>query len=88
MKIDYHKNFSRQFVKLRRNEQERVLNALKLFENEPFAKRLRNPPLKGNLSQFHSIDAGGDLRLLYFEKEENHIVAVFVAVGSHSQIYG
>ena len=88
MKIEYHKNFTKQFKKLQRKEQECVLNTLKLFENEPFAKQLRNHPLKGELSQFRSISAGGDLRLHYYEKEPNHIIVVFVAIGSHSQLYG
>jgi len=88
MKIEYHKNFAKQFEKLQRKEQERILNALMLFEKEPFAEQLKNHPLKGNLSQFRSISAGGDLRLHYHEKETNHIVVVFVAIGSHSQLYG
>jgi addiction module RelE/StbE family toxin len=88
MKIDYHKNFSKQFEKLQKKEQERVLNTLKLFVGDPFAEQLKNHPLKGKLSQFRSISSGGDLRLHYYEKEPNHIVVVFVAIGSHSQLYG
>ena len=88
MKIDYHKNFTKQFEKLQRKEQERVFNTLKLFEEEPFAEQLRNHQLKGELYQFRSISVGGDLRLHYYEKEPNHIVVVFVAIGSHSQLYG
>jgi len=88
MKIEYHKNFIKQFEKLQRKEQERVLNAMKLFENEPFSEQLRNHRLKGELSQFRSVSAGGDLQLHYYEKEPNHIVVVFVAIGSHSQLYG
>ena len=53
MIIEYHKNFTKQFEKLHRKEQDRVLNTLKLFENEP-----------------------------------NHIIVVFAAIGSHSQLYG
>ena len=91
MKIEYHKNFTKQFEKLQRQEQERVLNTLKLFEKEPFAEQLRNHPLKGKLSRFRSISSGGDLRLHYYEKEPNEvhsIIVVFTAIGSHSQLYG
>ena len=88
MKIEYHKNFIKQFEKLQRKEQEHVLNTLKLFENEPFAEQLRNHQLKGELFQFRSISVGGDLRLHYYEKEPNHIIVVFSAIGSHSQLYG
>ena len=87
MKIEYYKNFIKQFEKLQRKEQERVLNTLKLFENNPFAEQLRNHKLRGSLSEFRSISAGGDLRLHYYEKEPNHIVVVFTAIGSHSQLY-
>jgi addiction module RelE/StbE family toxin len=87
MKIEYHKNFIKQFEKLQKKQQQRVLDALKLFEKEPFAEQLRNHPLKGNLSEFRSISVGGDLRLHYYEKEPNHIIVVFVAIGSHSQLY-
>lgn len=87
MKIEYHKNFTKQFEKLKRNEQTRVLDVLKTFVNEPFAEQLRNHQLKGKLSNFRSISAGGDIRLHYYEKEPNHVIVVFVAIGSHSQLY-
>jgi addiction module RelE/StbE family toxin len=87
MKIEYHKNFLKQFKKLKRNEQSRVLEVLRLFANDPFAEQLRNHQLKGKLSKFRSISAGGDIRLHYYEKEHNHLVVVFVATGSHAQLY-
>ena len=87
MKIEYHKNFIKQFSNLQKKEQLRVLETLKLFEKEPFSESLRNHQLKGNLSQFRSVSAGGDIRLHYYEKEPNHIIVVFVAIGSHSHLY-
>jgi addiction module RelE/StbE family toxin len=88
MKIEYHKNFTKQFEKLRKNEQKRVLSTLKLFEKDPFAEQLKNHSLKGPLSKFRSISSGGDIRLHYYEKEPGHLIVVFVAIGSHSQLYG
>ncbi|MDR1340797.1 MAG: type II toxin-antitoxin system mRNA interferase toxin, RelE/StbE family [Prevotellaceae bacterium] len=88
MKIEYHKNFTKQFEKLRKGEQERILSTLKLFEKEPFNEQLRNHQLKGELSKFRSISSGGDIRLHYYEKAPDHITVVFVATGSHSQLYG
>ncbi|MDR0941093.1 MAG: type II toxin-antitoxin system mRNA interferase toxin, RelE/StbE family [Bacteroidales bacterium] len=87
MKIEYHKNFTKQFEKLRKREQEGVIIALQVFKKDPFASQLRNHQLQGNLSQFRSISVGGDLRLHYYEKTPNHIVVVFVAIDSHSQLY-
>jgi addiction module RelE/StbE family toxin len=87
MKIEYHKNFTKQFKKLRKKEQEHIINTLKLFEKNPFAKPLRNHLLKGQLANFRSISAGGDIRLHYYEKEPNNFIVVFVAIGSHSELY-
>jgi addiction module RelE/StbE family toxin len=87
MKIKKKKNFTKQFSNLQKKEQLRALETLKLFEKAPFSESLRNHQLKGNLSQFRSISAGGDIRLHYYEKEPNHIVVVFVAIGSHSHLY-
>ncbi|MDR1518269.1 MAG: type II toxin-antitoxin system mRNA interferase toxin, RelE/StbE family [Dysgonamonadaceae bacterium] len=60
---------------------------MKLFEKEPFAEQLRNHSLQGELSGFRFISAGGDIRLHYYEKEPRHVFVVFVAIGSHSQLY-
>jgi len=87
MTIEYHKNFLKLFSKLQKREQEQVLAALKLFAENPFAEQLRNHPLKGQLSKFRSISAGGDIRLHYYEKDSTAVV-VFVSVGSHAQLYG
>ena len=87
MKIEYHKSFTKQFSDLPKKVQLRVLVTLKLFEKDPFSELLRNHQLKGNLSQFRSISAGGDIRLHYYEREPNHIIVVFVAIGSHFQLY-
>jgi len=88
MKIEYHKNFIKQFERFQRKEQEHVLYTLKIFEKEPFAEQLRNHRLRGKLSRFRSISAGGDIRLHYYEEKPNHIIVVFVAIGSHTQLYG
>ena len=87
MKIEYHKNFTKQFSNLQKKEQIRVIETLKLFEKAPFSELLRYHQLKGSLSQFRSVSAGGNIRLHYYENEPNHVIVVFVAIGSHSQLY-
>ena len=86
MKIELSKNFEKQFVKLRRNEQARVLACLKEFRVNPSLPALRNHALKGEYQGYQSISAGGDLRLHYYEKNDQ-ITFVFVSVGSHSRLY-
>ena len=86
MKIELTKNFEKQFAKLRRNEQLRVLDCIREFERNPDAPSLRRHALKGKYRRFKSLSAGGDLRLHYYEKDDN-VTFVFVSVGSHSQLY-
>ena len=86
MKIELSKKFKTQFAKLRRNEQARVIACLKAFKIDPDSPPLRRHALKGEYLGHYSISAGGDLRLHFYEKDDN-ITFVFVNVGSHSQLY-
>ena len=83
----YSKNFQKQYDKLRRNEQARVQACLELFLINPDSPSLGRHALKGKYQGSYSINAGGDLRLHYYE-EGDHITFVFVRVGTHSQLYG
>jgi mRNA interferase YafQ len=84
--IEFSKKFTKQFEKLRKNEQKRVIETLKLFEGDPSNPKLRNHELSGEYKEFRSISAGGDIRLHYYE-ESGKITVVFVAIGTHSQLY-
>jgi len=86
MKISFRKEFVKQFEKLRKAEQERVNEALALFEKDPFAPKLRNHALKGKYDKIRSISAGGDIRLHYYEKDDK-ITIIVIEIGTHSQLY-
>jgi addiction module RelE/StbE family toxin len=86
VRIELTKDFEKQFKKLRRNEQIRVVECLRVFERYPETLTLRRHALKGKYKRFMSISAGGDLRLHYYEKDDS-ITCVFVSAGSHSQLY-
>ena len=58
---------------------------IEIFLQEPEAHKLRNHALTGEYRGQRSVSAGGDLRLYYIELDEN--VVLFVAVGTHSQLY-
>ena len=87
MKIKLTKHFQKEFAKLRQNEKDRVHACLDAFQVNPDAPSLRRHALKGEFLGYMSINAGGDLRLHYYE-EDDQITFVFVRVGSHSQLYG
>jgi addiction module RelE/StbE family toxin len=85
MHVDFTKAFDKQFQKLPRKKQEQAKDAVTLFLQDIAAPSLRNHGLKGEWLGFRSISAGGDLRL-HFEVISDDTV-LFVAVGSHSQLY-
>jgi addiction module RelE/StbE family toxin len=85
MHIDFTKGFNKQFEKLPRKNQERAKAAITLFLQNLAAPSLRNHALKGEWLGYYSISAGGDLRLNF--KMINKTTVLFVAVGSHSQLY-
>ena len=86
MKLKFTKEYQKQFDKLRRNEKIRVQKCVKAFKTNPNLPSLRRHPLKGEFLGYSSISAGGDLRLHYYEEDDN-ITFIFVNVGSHSQLY-
>jgi addiction module RelE/StbE family toxin len=85
MKISYSKGFLAQ-AKLLTASQKLALNAaIALFEQNPAYPTLRNHPLRGKYKTYRSIDIEPDLRALYIQKSNNE--TVFVAVGTHTQLY-
>ena len=79
------KKFNRQLAGLKPAEQQRCLKRIAQFKTNPAHPLLRVHMLTGKYGGHHSISAGGDLRIIFF-REENY--TVFVAIGSHSQLYG
>ncbi len=87
MLIRFSDDFDRQFRdRLNNKQRNQVLDAIDLFTGEPFHKDLRNHALLGEWAGYRSISVGGDLRLHF--KMSDRKTASFVAVGSHSQLYG
>lgn len=85
MKIFFHKNFERQFKKLKVNERKKFKERIKLFINDPFNLVLGNHPLHGKYKGYRSINIGGSLRSIY--KMINNDAIIFVAVDTHSNLY-
>jgi mRNA interferase YafQ len=84
MRVRYLKSFQKQVIKLQPAQMKRLRAALKLFENDSNHPDLYNHPLTGEWYGHRSIAFGGDWRA-HFKIVGD--VAVFVAVGTHSQLY-
>ncbi len=85
MIIRFHRNFEKQFKKLKTNEQSKLKERLEVFLLDAFNPILNNHPLKGKYVGYRSINITGDLRAIY--KQNTKDIAVFVAVNSHSYLY-
>lgn len=85
MKFQYRKLFQQQFSKLSESKKQLARDALELFEEYPMHDNLRNHPLKDEWANYRSITADDDLRLHY--RTINKDTALFVAVGTHDELY-
>ena len=85
MIADYTKSFEKMFIKLKNKQQIAAYGAVELFLKDPTSPKLRNHALKGEYKGFRSISAGGDLRLHFMIIDPTRVL--FVAVGSHAQLY-
>lgn len=84
MQVRYHKSFQKQVLKLQPAQVKRLKAALTVFMAEPNHPQLYNHPLTGQWQDHHSIAFGGDWRAHYKMIDDT---AIFVAVGTHSQLY-
>lgn len=80
-----HKNFEKQYKKLKTPEKEKFKERRDIFLKNEFDPVLNNHPLKGKYLGFRSINITGDLRALYQKQED---IVTFVEIGSHSNLYG
>ena len=79
-----HKSFEKDYLKLKPAQRKRLKKAFILFVNDPMHPDLYNHPLTGEWTGYRSIAFGGDWRA-HYKVVENE--AVFVACGTHSQLY-
>ena len=84
MIVKFHKNFEKQYKKLKKPRKDKFQERVKLFLLDEFNPVLNNHPLKGKFSGYRSINVTGDLRAIYKKLED---VSIFVAIDSHSNLY-
>lgn len=86
MTIQFTKSFTKSYRKLGRKLQLQCDERIALFAHDPSDPRLNIHQLKGEWEAYCSINITGDNRAIFYEKHGD--IAIFVAVGTHSQLYG
>lgn len=85
MIIVFHRNFKRQYKKLRASGQRKCDERIALFMQNPSHPILNNHSLGGKLKNYQSINITGDIRALYEVVSED--VALFIIIDTHSNLY-
>ncbi len=75
MEIIYHKNFDKAFLELTLKQQVKVDETITIFRQNPHDSQLKNHALHGKETGKRALSVGGDLRLV-FEEEDNYHVLV------------
>jgi mRNA-degrading endonuclease YafQ of YafQ-DinJ toxin-antitoxin module len=85
MRIALHKNFEKQYAKLRFTEKEKFKEKRNLFLNDPFNPILNNHSVDKIYPGWRSINITGNYRALYEPKTKD--LVVFMKIGTHSELY-
>lgn len=82
---DFYKIYKNLDIRIRKQFDKK----LRLFIKNPLDSHLRNHKLRGEWEGYRSIDITADYRAIYEEiTEEYKLVAYFIALGTHKQLYG
>lgn len=84
MRIQYHRRFTKRFVRLSPKIQEVFYVRLDLFRGDPFLPLLSNHALHGKYEGLRSINITGDYRALFEDHDE---LVIFKFIGTHSELY-
>ena len=86
MNTDFTKNFRKQYQKLPERIQIQFTERLKLFIADHNNPLLKVHSLTGDYRECSSFNVTGDIRAVF--KMQASEVALFIAIGSHSKLYG
>ena len=88
MKIRYSPGFYQRYKKLDVRVCKSFDEKIKTFLKDPYDLQLDNHVLKKKWAGYRSIDITVDYRAIYEEThEEEDIIAYFVALGTHDELY-
>jgi len=88
VKIELHPTFKKSYNKRISNKPKLVLKTaerIKLFQetlNDPI---LKDHQLKGSKSNLRAFSITGDIRVVYMEVSDEHII--LLDIGTHNQVY-
>ena len=85
MTIVFHRDFKKKYHKLSTKTVEKLDDRLRLFSKDEFNPLLNNHALKGKWLVYRSINVTGDIRAIF---KRNPDGVIFVAIDSHSNLYG
>ncbi|MDO8486856.1 MAG: type II toxin-antitoxin system mRNA interferase toxin, RelE/StbE family [Candidatus Curtissbacteria bacterium] len=85
MIVHLHKNFKKHYKKLTESQKRKFKDRRNLFIQDEFDPVLNNHALKGKYLGYRSINITGDIRVIFKKDSEG---ALFVAIDSHSNLYG
>lgn len=85
MIISSNKDFERDYKKLPKSIQEKFKERILLFQKDRYDPILNNHSLKGRYLGCRSINVTGDMRAIFMKNGDE---VVFMAIGSHSKLYG
>ncbi|MEI7511151.1 MAG: type II toxin-antitoxin system YafQ family toxin [Candidatus Peregrinibacteria bacterium] len=86
MKITRTKKFEKAYAKLSEKKKKAVDAAISIFYENPQNITLKNHRLHGEKEGLRAISAGGDLRIIFLEKD-GYIEVLMLHVGTHNQVY-
>ena len=84
--VEYKKRFLKQLAKLPIRIQQRTRDRVADFLAGRNLQELHDHALTGNYLGYRSINVTGDVRALYYLREDGEVV-VFALIGTHSQLY-
>lgn len=84
MRISLHRSFEKKFTRLDENVRKKFKERKNLFLENPFNPILNNHSVEKRFPGCRSINITGDYRAIFKTKEAT---AIFINIGSHSDLY-
>ena len=84
MQVEYSSKFIKMVQSLPRQEQVLLSKKIEIFRANPFGSNLKTHQLTGKLKDFYSFSLTFSKRVLFIKNNDK---IIFIAVGSHDQVY-
>ena len=85
MRIKYEKRFEKEFTKLPKKIKEQFYFRSELFVSDPTHPLLHNHSVDKAFPDCRSLNITSDYRAIFFQINDT---VIFIAIGTHPQLYG